>query len=146
MDPAVAPTPPTGTTTAVTLSTGFMPDPSTARGQAGGALEASTLAAGNPMCRGWVPATPQHTLMAQTDFSNLRIIVNAAQDTTLVVRGPDGQYRCADDDEGLNPIVQGAFAPGAYQVWVGAYQANTTMPYVIGFTELGSVTAASLGN
>jgi hypothetical protein len=143
--PSAQPTPtPSGGTGPVTLRTGFMPDPETRRGTAGGAMDAAQLT--NNQCRGWIPNTPQHTLMAQSDFSNLRILVNSQTDTSLVIRGPDGQYRCNDDAEGLNPIVQGAFGPGAYQIFVGTYRQNQSGPYVIGFSELSSVTAASLGN
>jgi hypothetical protein len=83
--------------------------------------------------------------MAQTNFTNLRVIVNSAQDTTLMIRGPDGVYRCADDVELRNPIIQGVFAPGAYQIWVGSYRNTENPPYVIGFTELSGTTAVSLG-
>lgn len=155
--PTPAPTPPAqaapspaapsvvAPTSLTQISSGFLPDPQTQRGQAGGAMQASTLTGGNGDCRGWVPATPQHTLMLGSNFANLRVIVSSAQDTTLVVRGPDGAYRCADDSDMLNPIVEGAFAPGTYQIWVGAYSQGITAPYVIGFSELSSVTPDSLG-
>lgn len=140
--PAVAPPPPIA---GIPLETGFMPDPHIARGQAGGPNEGRTMAPSVPLCRGWVPATPQHTITLTTRFERLRVIVSAQADTTLLIRGPDGQYRCADDDDELNPIVEGAFAPGTYHVYVGAYSQGASTPYVIGFTERPSVTAESLG-
>jgi hypothetical protein len=70
--------------------------------------------------------------------------VSSTEDTTLVVRGPDGAYRCSDDDEGFNPIVAGNMPAGAYTVWVGTYRANTNAAYTIGFTELASTRAANL--
>ncbi|MCC6872770.1 MAG: hypothetical protein IT378_00565, partial [Sandaracinaceae bacterium] len=74
-----------------------------------------------------------------------RIMVNCAQDSTLVVQGPDGAYRCNDDADGTNPIVQGPFTPGQYRVWVGSYMQGTTgTPYVIGFSELPTVSPSSL--
>ena len=139
--PAVAPV-----VEGIPLATGFLPDPHIARGQAGGPREGRTMAPRVPLCRGWVPATPQHTITLTTPFERLRIIVNAQADTTLLIRGPDGQHRCADDNDGLNPIVEGAFAPGTYQVYVGAYSQGASTPYVIGLTERPSVTAESLGD
>lgn len=138
--PAVAPAPPAGGTTLVNLSTGFMPDPHTTTGTAGGPLMASTL---DPNCRGNVPNAPQHTLMLGTDFQSLRVMVNSQADATLVIRGPDGVYRCNDDSDGLMPEVTGAFSPGTYQVWVGVF-AGTPTPYTIGFSEIPSVRATSL--
>ncbi len=128
-------------TTLVNLSTGFMPDPATATGVAGGPLSASTL---DPSCRGNIPNSPQHTLMLATDFQNLRVMVHSVEDATLVIRGPDGVYRCDDDGGGsLMPMVQGAWGPGTYQVWVGVF-AGGSGAYTIGFSELDSVTATSL--
>lgn len=142
------PTPAAGATTAVNLTTGFMPDPQTRQGTAGGALNAMQLTSNGPGCRGFVPSSPQHTMMLTGSFQNLRVMANGGSlDTTLVIRAPDGTYRCNDDGGGnMQPLVEGAFGPGAYQVWVGSYSASSTGPYTIGFTELASVTAQSLGN
>ena len=144
---AVAPTPtppPAVATALVTLASGFVPDPQTARGTAGGPMDAGQLT--NQQCHGYIPNAPQHTVMASGAFSNLRMLVNSTTDTLLVVRGPDGAYRCIDDVEGFNPILEGPLAAGAHQVWVGTFQAGQTGSYVIGFSELPNVTAASLGN
>lgn len=150
----VAPTTPTTPTTptapaggsnfgTVTLATGFTPDPHTATGTSGGAVNAQNL---NQACRGWVASQPDHLLVASTAFSNLRILVNGgAGDTTLVVQKPDGSYVCNDDAEGRNPIVTSSFTPGTYKIWVGSYEQGQNTAYTIGFTELGSVNAASLG-
>lgn len=140
----VAP-PPTTQPTLIQISTGFLPDPVTARGQAGGTMLAGVLTGGNAMCRGHYPPTPQHTMMLQTDFRNLRVMSHSGQDTTMAIRAPDGTFRCADDDEGLNPIVSGAFAPGTYQIYVGTYSAVGGASYVLGVSELSSVTPATLG-
>lgn len=150
--PAAEPTPaqptaaPAGTS-AVTLSSGFVPDPHTARGQAAGSVQASSLGPNAAACAGAIPTAPQHTLTLQDDFANLRILVNAraGSDTTLVIRKPDGSFACNDDGEALNPIVEGAFPAGTYQVYIGTYSEGESVPYVIGFSELASVTAADLG-
>jgi hypothetical protein len=142
---APTPTPPPAAATAlVSLTSGFVPDPQTARGTAGGPLDASQLS--NGACHGYIPNAPQHTVMAGGAFNNLRMLVNSTTDTLLVVRGPDGAFRCNDDSEGFNPIVEGPLPAGATQVWVGTFSANQSGAYVIGFSELSSVTAAGLGN
>jgi hypothetical protein len=125
----------------VSLTTGFLPDPSVASGTAGGAVDASTI---NPSCRGWISSTPDHLFVANSAFNNLRIIARSDADTTLVVQGPDGAYRCNDDGDGLNPVVPGPFVPGTYRIWVGSYSQGVLAPYRIGFTELPSVTASQL--
>lgn len=132
------------TTTNVSLTPGFMPDPQTARGQAGGTVQSNTL---DPACSaGRVPTAPQHQLTLTQDFRNLRIMVNSQHDTTLAIRQPDGTYRCNDDGAStpLDPLIEGAFAAGTYQVYVGTFTGNQE-PYVIGFTELSSVNPDSLG-
>lgn len=120
-----------------------MPDPNIVRGSSGGAVQASNL---NPGCTGWIAQNPNHLLNATAPFTNLRIIVGAgSQDTTLVVQKPDGTYVCDDDSEGMNPIVQGPIAtPGIHRIWVGSYDRTQTIAYTLGFSELSSVTAASL--
>jgi hypothetical protein len=127
----------------VTIGPGFLPDPQTATGTAGGPVPANTW---SPDCRGYVAAAPNHVLNATGQFMNLRIVVSSSADTTLVVRRADGMYVCNDDSEGLNPIVMGPFGPGQHQIWVGSYSPSSIgTPYTIGFTELMTVTAASLG-
>ncbi len=126
----------------VTLNPGFMPDPSTANGVSGGTVSASSL---NPSCRGYISAVPDHIFMAGGQFGNLRVMVNGGTaDTTLVIQGPDGVYRCNDDAEGRNPLWGGAFPPGSYKVWVGSYRQGENAPYTLGFSELSSVTPSSL--
>lgn len=55
----------------------------------------------------------------RADFSQLRVQVSSAKDTSLVIRGPDG-IRCNDDTDGLNPVVQGRWPAGRYEVFVGS--------------------------
>lgn len=128
----------------ITLTPGFMPDPQVVRGTSGGAVQASNL---SPGCTGWIGQNPNHLVNVASPFTNLRVIVAATggQDTTLVVQKPDGTYVCDDDSEGMNPIVQGPITTaGVHRVWVGSYTRTESIPYTLGFSELTSVTAASL--
>jgi hypothetical protein len=142
MNVAVSPTWSTSNFGTISLSTGFLPDPHVVQGSSGGGEQAQTRSSD---CRGWVTAQPDHLFVANTSFSNLRIIGWSSQDITLVIQGPDGSFRCNDDSEGLNPIVGGSFGPGTYGVWVGSYRQGVVAPYRLGFTEYASTTAASIG-
>ncbi|MBX3249706.1 MAG: hypothetical protein KF901_21190 [Myxococcales bacterium] len=126
----------------VELTSGFMPDPHVVTGTSGGSIDASTWDAS---CNGNVSQQPDHLFTTQSNFSTLRIIAHAQGDTTLVVQKPDGTYVCNDDAEDLNPIVEGAFGPGTYKIWVGSYEPGANLAYRLGFTELSSVTAAQVG-
>jgi hypothetical protein len=140
----------------LTLATGFVPDPAIARGMASAAMPVSALspvmspASPDTECTGFVPQQPAHVVTLTSSFTNLRILVSSAADVVLVVRQPDGTFRCDDDtDPGVNknPTMEGAFAPGSYTIWVGMWAQDTPpAPYVIGFTELPHVTHATLGS
>lgn len=141
--PPVGTAPPVAGGGMVTIGPGFLPDPQTGAGTAGGPIAASTM---SPECRGYIAAAPNHILNATGQFMNLRIVVSSTADTTLVVQRADGTFACNDDSDGLNPVVAGPFGPGQHRVWIGTYSASSAgTPYTVGFTELSSVTAASLG-
>ena len=125
----------------VSLRPGFTPDPHVVTGTSGGSVNATSV---NPSCRGWIARVPDHLFTASGAFNNLRVMVNSAQDTTLVVRKPDGTFVCDDDSEGMNPMVTGSFPPGQYRVWVGSYQQGQNAAYRLGFSELSSVTPNSI--
>lgn len=126
----------------VQLASGFAPDPHVAQGVSGGAIRATNVGSS---CRGWISATPDHILMAQTNFSTLKILARSNQDTTLVVSNDSGQVWCDDDGgEGTNPKVQASFPPGRYRIWVGSYRQGVTASYRLGFSELAGVNTFSL--
>ncbi len=119
----------------VMLNPGFQPDPMQVTGNAGGTTDAGTIQAG---CMGQLSATPNHTFSLTQPLPSLRFSVTAADDTTLLVRGPDG-VRCNDDTNGVNPEVSGAFGAGTYEVFVGTYYGGTT-PYTL---EVGTGSAGA---
>lgn len=77
-----------------------------------------------PSCRGNVMLEPDVILRLQEPPPSLRLSVRAAGDTTLVVRTPDGQWRCDDDGGGAtNPALTLEHPlEGQYDVWVGSYR------------------------
>ncbi len=128
-----------GAPTMATVAPGFLPDPQILSGTAGGAMQANQM---NSSCRGYVTPTPNHILTTTGQFSMLRLVGSAQQDTTLVVRTPSGTFLCDDDGGGgRDPLVQGPFAPGAYQIWVGSYAAGQAIPYRIAVTERAQLNA-----
>ncbi len=126
----------------LTLGPGFAPQPTTQSGIALGVTDASTL---NPACIGNIPSSPQHTVNVTAPIPNLRIMVRSDADTTLVVRLPDGSYRCNADTDGLNPLVEGPVGVGTVEVFVGAYSTDSAGTiYTIGFTEQPGTMPSSL--
>jgi len=128
----------------VPLSAGFQPDPVVQSGISGGPVGAMEFSQNTVGCAGYVAPQPNHVMNLMTPFQLLRVLVNSQQDTTLVIRGSDGVFYCNDDREELNPIVEGPFHPGVYQIFVGSYQPSINAPYAIGFTEIPQVTCAQL--
>jgi hypothetical protein len=129
----------TSTETITIAGPGFTPDPTTSSGQAGGAMHASTLAP-NDGCAGTIPNEPQHMLRVGAPLPLLRVLVNSAEDMTLVVRAPDGTFHCNDDSgdpsNGLNPMIDITNATaGDYAIYVGAYGEQAMLvTYSIGFS------------
>ncbi|HRP75153.1 MAG TPA: DUF945 family protein [Rhodocyclaceae bacterium] len=103
------------------LEAGFMPDPYEVALLAGGATELDGELGAE--CVGHVNVEqPEVVFEYVADGSPLYFFVESGDDTSLLVRGPDGTWYCSDDgpDRGLDPLVwlpepQG----GRYDVWVG---------------------------
>lgn len=128
--------------TAFLLGPSFAPDPMVRTGMAGGPNQASQR---NAECRGYISALPSHRLELAAPMPYLRIAVHAGGDPTLVVALADGTYRCNDDFEGLNSLVEGAFPAGAHQIFVGTYGEGPPMAYTIGVSRGTTMTPSTLG-
>jgi hypothetical protein len=134
---AVAQLRPTATPRAstTTVTRGFLPDPVYVQFRAaGGPLSAQAVAGG--ACSGYISAEPTVVLNLRGVADWFRIFVDSRADTTLVVRGPDGQTLCNDNTFGRGPAVDGTFAPGRYTVWVGTAQPGASASGLLAFTEL----------
>jgi hypothetical protein len=132
--PVVAPMPPVvNNYGAVSLMPGFVPDPQMRTGVSGGPLSAMSM---NSSCRGYIGTQPDHVMYLSAPFNYLRVYVSSGSDTTMMIRGPNGEVWCADDTFGLNPAIDLTSAsPGPYQIFVGSYSPGNNAPYSIGFTE-----------
>lgn len=117
--------------TVTLLEPGFAPAARVLPGRSGGNVNASGL---SDQCRGQVPNVPQHRFATRSGFRQLRLFVQSSGDTTLVLRNGANIW-CADDTYGLNPGLDVALPPGAYEVYVGSYSAGESYPYELVLTE-----------
>lgn len=125
----------------IQLDNGFIPDPHVVEGTAVGAsIAADSLDA---TCTGYIGTTPDHVLVTRGSFAELRLLLRSEDPLTLVVAHPDGSYLCgAQADDG--PTVVGEFAPGRHEIWIGSPTQEDESAYLLGISELASVTPASL--
>ena len=84
-------------------------------------------------CDGYVRPQPNHVLKLESFFKSLRLEVESSADTTILVKGPGGVW-CNDDAGSANPMIEGQWQPGVYQVWIGSYQAESSNSYQIKVT------------
>jgi hypothetical protein len=120
------------------LSSGFTPDPFTARLHSGGSIDASQTR--GPGCNGFIASAPDFDLYYNAGALPLIVSVDAAVDTTLVVHAPDGSWHCDDDSgDGLNPSIRFA-APqsGLYDIWIGTYADASREEATLSISELSS--------
>ena len=115
------------------LSSGF--GTQTAEGPAGGSQRAVRHGVTDwGVCTGWIAQEPNHVVTLTDDFAQLRIAVQAPEDTTLVITGPGG-VRCSDDGDGDNPVIEGEWEAGRYEIFVGSYARNAQVAYTIRFRD-----------
>jgi len=101
-------------------------DPTSVVVLAAGAMPADWLDSG---CSGYISPAPSTRLILRAG-GDVSIAAGADEDLTLVVRAPDGSVTCNDDGAGdLDPGIQLIDAEaGAYDIWVGSYNAGVGHP------------------
>lgn len=104
----------------VNLDSGFTPDPHEKSILAGGSIPASAAKAG---CEGKVSAAADYQVFFEAGDMDLTFLVEASEDTTLLINTPNGRWYCDDDSGGgLNPkVLITNPQDGRYDVWVGTY-------------------------
>ena len=121
----------------VTINKNIVNQPVTIVGTSGGKMSAievtQTKNTGTGFCDGYVGSHPNHLLQLESFFEFLRLEVQSLADTTVVVKSSSGVW-CNDDGETANPIIEGQWQPGLYQVWVGSYHGNTNDNYQLRIT------------
>ena len=124
------------------LAPGFLPDPAEGAGLAGGSVDANPL---GPECAGNIDTSADHHVRLADDFDYLRFRVYSDEDTTLVIRGPNGEYYCNEDYDDQDPQVAGRFEAGNYEVFVGSYGGDNP-PYRIEISEFSTSTPVGPAN
>lgn len=104
----------------VKLSEGFTPDPHETELTAGGDItpDIDGCSVGN------IADSPDVDLYYEAEHhSTLYIYAVSADDTTLLINLPDGEWSCDDDSfEDGDPLIIVENAPsGLYNIWVGTY-------------------------
>ncbi|MCC6804156.1 MAG: hypothetical protein IT319_14845, partial [Anaerolineae bacterium] len=127
---------------------GFQPDPFRVEGVTGGGdIDARGRNLGGD-CTGMITVQPDFRFTALTPFDELHFIFVAdavTADATLVIRDPNGDYRCNDNSYGVrNPTIDVKPAPqGDYNLWVGARTERVFGSLYV--TTRGDITPSSLG-
>jgi hypothetical protein len=123
----------------INLSAGFDGDPRVIAVTAGGRLDASTI---DPDCRGSVANAPDVRLNYSAGSLPLIISVDSGADTTLAINGPDGQWYCNDDTNGVNPVVRfDSPGSGQYDIYIGHYGQGSRIPARLYISEVTSAGA-----
>lgn len=123
-------------TPSVTITTTALPISTTLSG--GGSLGAFNVELENSLCTGFISGIPNFAFDWSGQADQVTISFEAAEDTTLIVREPDGKFQCNDDFHGstnLNPALTLTPMDGHYLVWVGSYAPDVTVEGVLTVSE-----------
>lgn len=132
---------------AVTLAAGFTPDPhEIVITNAGGAVDVSEALGEScaGAANGFVAAAPDVRLLYTAGEYVLNIALAGDADAVLVISTPDGGWICDDDSGGLGQPAVLFDAPqnGQYDIWVGTYEAGTTVSGTLLISETDLLVAA----
>jgi hypothetical protein len=116
-----------------TLNQNFNPNPLILDGVSGGNSPVNSITnietTPTGSCKGYMQRQPDYEIILNAPFNSLTMEVRSEVDTTLVITGLGGTW-CNDDYDGQpNPQINGSWAQGDYQIWVGSYQQNSYHPY-----------------
>lgn len=121
----------------ISVNSSIAKAPLVIKGKSGGTIKAKEITqienTATGYCDGYVRPQPNHVLKLESFFESLRLEVESSADTTILVKGPGGVW-CNDDAGSANPMIEGQWQPGTYQVWIGSYRANSNNRYRIKIT------------
>jgi hypothetical protein len=122
----------------LTLAPGFRADGATMTGFTGGSYSLSAISnrdRNRNICIGFADPKPDHILVLEKDFANLKLSVDSGgNDTTLLVKGPEDDVIRCGDDTGRNKdasIQDRNWKAGTYRVWVGTFNPGVQHNYNI---------------
>lgn len=122
----------------LSLRAGFGDDPRRVAVRAGGDLNGSRGTGDS--CWGQISEAPDVWLnYSANDQYDLYLSMEAERDTTLLVRGPAGDWYCDDDSaEDLNPGIRVRNpAAGHYAIWAGRYSGEASVDATLFVSEQG---------
>lgn len=104
----------------IVLRSGFRPDPRRVAIRAGGSIAASGVSSS---CQGSIARAPDYQVSYTAGAQPLIFRTQSAQDTTLVISGPRGEWICDDDSAGDSnaEVLLEKPESGVYDIWVGTY-------------------------
>jgi hypothetical protein len=117
----------------VTLKSNFQPDPHVVKVFAGGPLE--TEKGG---FKHFIAKAPDYRLIYEAGRYPLFLHAESKDDTTLLVRTPDGTWVVDDDSGGNNnPMIKFASPKsGRYDIWVGTIEKGSTPAALLSISEI----------
>ncbi|MBW4512520.1 MAG: hypothetical protein KME64_39425 [Scytonematopsis contorta HA4267-MV1] len=131
--PVVANTPNFGS---FKLSPGFTPEKAVFTGFTGGSYSLSAISnrdRNRKACIGFADPKPDHIMVLEKDFAQMRIQVNTGgKDTTILVQGPDDDTIRCGDDTGKNKdasVEDKRWKAGTYKIWVGTFNPGVKQNY-----------------
>ena len=118
----------------ISLAPGFDATATSISGYTGGSYSLSAISnrdRDNKACIGFADPNPDHILVLEKDFSNLKVAVNSGGDTTILIQGPDNTIYCGDDTGRIKDasIENRNWKAGNYKVWVGTFNSNVKLNY-----------------
>lgn len=112
--------------------------------QAGGPIEASTVAKG---CTGYITKNPVVTIDYKGKADLLKMFFYSDGDPVLVIQTPEGKFVCNDNTNAalLDPLVMLTKpAAGRYAIWLGSAMARDLIPGFLVITGHGDVNPGGL--
>jgi hypothetical protein len=112
--------------------------------QAGGTVDASTIAEG---CTGFVSQRPAVTVDYKGKSDLLKVFFYSDGDPVLLIQTPDGKFQCNDNTNAalLDPtLTLTKPAQGRYNIWLGSALSGDLIPGFLAFTGQGDVSAGGL--
>ncbi|MBK1989970.1 hypothetical protein A0J48_020955 [Sphaerospermopsis aphanizomenoides BCCUSP55] len=120
------------------LSPGFEQSQGTASGYTGGSFSLSAMSnrdKNKNVCIGFGDPNPDHILVLEKNFDNLKILINSGgKDTTVFIKGPDNTtIRCGDDTGKSKDasVSDKNWKKGIYQLWVGTFNPADKYNYTL---------------
>lgn len=119
----------------ISLAPGFDTTNASVSAYTGGSYSLSAISnrdRDNKACIGFADPNPDHILVLEKDFSNLRVAVDSGgSDTTILIQGPDNTIYCGDDSGRRKDasIENPNWKAGNYKVWVGTFNPNVRLNY-----------------